>query len=174
MDGRVQIVLRGRPAYGEFDDFDRQVERAPHVEFHGPYRNPEDLAAIYSEIQFVWTIDFFEEGLNSAWLLPNRLYEGALHGGIPIALKSTETGRFLDRRGLGLTLDAVTAETLTRQFEMMDRQRYEALFAKLSAADRSQWVAGPEDCRALVARLAGLKQTAAADHALHLSSSVAR
>ena len=174
MDGRVQIVLRGRPAYGEFDDFDRQVERAPHVEFHGPYRNPEDLAAIYSDIQFVWTIDFFEEGLNSAWLLPNRLYEGALHGGIPIALKSTETGRFLDRRGLGLTLDAVTAETLTRQFDLMDRQRYEALFAKLSAADQSQWVAGPEDCRALVARLAGLKQTAAADHALHLSSSVAR
>ena len=165
MEGRVQVVLRGRPAYGEFDDFDRQVEMAPHVEFCGPYRNPEDLSGIYSDVQFVWAIDFFEEGLNSEWLLPNRLYEGALHGAVPVALKSTETGRFLERRGLGLTLDTAHPDDLISLFGAMDRQRYEELFASIAATERSAWLAGPEDCRALVARLAALSSGAAADTA---------
>lgn len=165
MEGRVKIILRGRPAYSEFDDFDRQVEAAPHVQFLGPYRNPEELNEIYSDIQFVWAIDFFEEGLNSEWLLPNRLYEGSLHGAIPIALKSTETGRFLDRRGLGLTLDAASPNSLADQFEAMDRQRYEQLFASVAATERSVWLAGPDACRALVARLAALSARPIADTA---------
>ena len=45
MDGRFEIVLRGRPAYSEFDDFDRLVAAEPYIHFAGPYRNPEDLAA---------------------------------------------------------------------------------------------------------------------------------
>ena len=47
MGGRFRIVLRGRPAHGEFEDFDGLVAREPFIEFLGPYRNPEDLAAIY-------------------------------------------------------------------------------------------------------------------------------
>lgn len=161
MDGRVEIVLRGRPAYGEFTDFDRRVQALPFVEFHGAYRNPEDLVSIYSDVQFVWAIDFFEEGLNSNWLLPNRLYEGSLHGAIPIALKSTETGRFLDRRGIGLTLDEARPDELVRLFEAMTPKRYDELFAPLSATDRSLWVAGPEDCRVLVTRLTALEPKSA-------------
>lgn len=157
MDGRVEIVLRGRPAHSEFTDFDRRVQALPFVEFHGAYRNPEDLASIYSDVQFVWAIDFFEEGLNSNWLLPNRLYEGSFHGAVPIALKSTETGRFLDSRGLGLTLNEARPDELARLFEEMTPGRYEELFSPLVATDRSHWVAGPEDCRALVARLAALE-----------------
>ncbi|MCB5204878.1 glycosyl transferase family 1 [Neorhizobium sp. T786] len=156
MDGRVKVVLRGRPAHSEFEDFDRQVEMAPHVEFLGPYRNPEELDEIYSDIQFVWAIDFFEEGLNSEWLLPNRLYEGSLHGAVPIALKSTETGGFLAQRGLGLRLDRAHPDDLVSLFEAMDRRRYGELFDSIAATERDVWLAGREDCRALVARLAAL------------------
>ncbi len=49
MEGRFEIVLRGRPAYSEFSDFDGFVSDAPFMRFGGPYRNPEDLAAIYGE-----------------------------------------------------------------------------------------------------------------------------
>ena len=87
MDGRFEVVLRGRPAYSEFDDFDRLVAAEPYIHFAGPYRNPEDLAAIYGEVHFSWAIDFFEEGLNSNWLLPNRLYEGCRFGAVPIAMR---------------------------------------------------------------------------------------
>ncbi|CDZ25786.1 glycosyltransferase [Neorhizobium galegae] len=156
MDGRVEIVLRGRPAYSEFDDFDAKVAAAPHVEFHGAYRNPEDLSAIYADVQFTWAIDFFEEGLNSSWLLPNRLYEGGLYGAVPIALSGTETGRFIGKRGIGLVRNQVTAETLEVLFNEMTEARYLDLFSRLAAVERSQWVTGPADCRALVSRLAAL------------------
>ena len=156
MDGKVEIVLRGRPAYGEFDDFDAKVAAAPHVEFHGAYRNPEDLAAIYGDVQFTWAIDFFEEGLNSSWLLPNRLYEGGLYGAVPIALAGTETGRFIGKRGIGLVRNQVTPDSLQALFDEMTEARYAELFSRLAAVERSQWVTGPAECRALVSRLAAL------------------
>ncbi len=156
MEGRVKIVLRGRPAYGEFGDFDALVRQSPHIEFHGAYRNPEDLAAVYDDVQFVWAIDFFEEGLNSNWLLPNRLYEGSLFGAVPIALKSTETGRFLDRGDLGLTLEKADPQELVQQFRAMDADRYRRLFNGLAQTPRSMWLANADDCSAVVTRLAGL------------------
>ncbi|CAD7038494.1 glycosyl transferase family 1 [Pseudorhizobium endolithicum] len=156
MKGRVQIVLRGRPAYGEFDDFNALVRQSPYMKFHGAYRNPEDLAAVYDDVQFVWAIDFFEEGLNSNWLLPNRLYEGSLFGAVPIALSSTETGRVLDRRNLGLTLEKADPQELVRQFEAMDADRYRRLFDEIGNTPRSMWLANADDCSALVTRLAGL------------------
>ena len=160
MEGRVEIVLRGRPAHGEFEDFEAEVKAAPHVEFHGAYRNPEDLAAIYGEVQFTWAIDFFEEGLNSDWLLPNRLYEGGLHGAVPIALASTETGRFVASRDIGVTLGQATPEALEALFNGMTQARYVQLFDKLTEVDRGQWVTDPADCRALVARLSALGRNA--------------
>jgi succinoglycan biosynthesis protein ExoL len=156
MDGKVEIVLRGRPAYSEFADFDAQVAAAPYVEFLGSYRNPEDLSEIYRDVQFTWAIDFFEEGLNSDWLLPNRLYEGSLHGAVPITLSSTETGRFVAGRDMGVALDRVTPDALETLFGAMDAETYSDMFARLTAIDRRQWVTDAADCRALVARLAAL------------------
>ncbi|WP_180356096.1 glycosyltransferase [Aliirhizobium smilacinae] len=157
MDGKVEIVLRGRPAYSEFNDFDRIVTDAPHVTFHGAYQNPEDLARIYDEVQFNWAIDFFEEGQNSEWLLPNRLYEGGLYGAVPIALKSTETGHFLARRDIGVTIDKATPEALEALFDGMTAEVYGEHFARIAAVERGQWITGPADCRSLVAKLASLK-----------------
>ncbi|MFB9949550.1 glycosyltransferase [Rhizobium puerariae] len=157
MDGKVEIVLRGRPAHSEFDDFHATVNTAPHVEFHGAYRNPEDLAAIYQDVHFTWAIDFFEEGLNSSWLLPNRLYEGGLHGAVPIALSGTETGRFVGNRDIGVTIDSAMPETLAALFDGMTEARYDDLASRLAGVERNQWVTGPAECRALVARLAALR-----------------
>ncbi|WP_051776810.1 glycosyl transferase family 1 [Pseudorhizobium pelagicum] len=172
MQGGVEIVLRGRPARREFDDFDGQVEAALHVVYHGPYRNPEDLADIYAQVHFVWAIDFFEEGLNSQWLLPNRLYEGALHGAVPIALAATETGRFLDSLDIGLTLASATADALQRQFQDMDDDRYTQLVTQLFATERSRWTTGPQECRALVERLAATTTAMQAQRASPAASPV--
>lgn len=156
MGGRFQIVLRGRPAYSEFDDFDRVVRDAPFIDFAGPYKNPEDLAGIYNDVQFSWAIDFFEEGLNSSWLLPNRLYEGGLHGAVPIAIDGTETARFLASRRIGLMLDKADATHLTALLGEMDEQRYLAAFEAVASQDRKQWMIDRADCHGLVQRLASL------------------
>ncbi|MBZ9922353.1 glycosyl transferase family 1, partial [Mesorhizobium sp. BR1-1-7] len=111
-DGRFEIVLRGRPALTEFPDFHAFVEAEPWLSFRGPYRNPEDMAAIYRDVHFSWAIDFFEAGQNSEWLLPNRLYEGCRFGAVPISMANTETGRFLGRQGIGILLPEASPDAL--------------------------------------------------------------
>jgi succinoglycan biosynthesis protein ExoL len=157
LDGRVELVLRGRPAYDAIPDFDALVEAAPHVAFHGPYRNPDDLEAIYGEVHFNWAIDFFEEGLNSEWLLPNRLYEGGRHGVIPIARAGTETARFLVDRGIGIALDTCSGDELVRVFSNLDAAGFAAHRARLDAIDPATWTATRSDCEALVSRLSSLR-----------------
>lgn len=160
MDGKVEVVLRGRPAYSEFDDFDGFVKNAPYVQFHGPYKNPEELAAIYNEVQFTWAIDFFEEGQNSSWLLPNRLYEGCLYGTLPIAVAGTETARFIERRKIGFVLPEATRANLNTLFSQMTPANYSAAFDALVIQDEKQWLTDRNDCRLLVHKLSNLTESA--------------
>lgn len=167
MNGRFEIVLRGRPAYSEFDDFDGFVANEPFMTFHGAYRNPEDLAAVYNEVQFSWGIDFFEEGLNSSWLLPNRLYEGCRHGAVPIAMQGTETARYVANKGIGLLLDRADAAALGALLSPMTADRYGVEFARVAATDPKDWTFDRADCQLLVRRLAALHmQTAPAGTSL--------
>jgi succinoglycan biosynthesis protein ExoL len=154
--GRFETVLRGRPALSEFSDFHATVDAAPGLSFGGAYRNPEDVAAIYGGVHFSWVIDFFEEGQNSKWLLPNRLYEGCRFGAVPLAMAGTETARFLRERGIGIVIAEPTVEALEDALGDMSVEHYCAMRENVLAQDPSTWVCGSGDCRALVNRLARL------------------
>ena len=167
MDGTFEVVLRGRPAYSEFDDFDGFVENEPFMRFHGAYKNPEDLARIYDDVQFSWGIDFFEEGLNSSWLLPNRLYEGCRYNAVPIAMRGTETARFISAKHIGLVLDRAESAALSALFADMTRERYFAEFGKVAATGSSTWVFDRADCQRLVNRLAALRANDAKTASIH-------
>ncbi len=156
MDGKVEVVLRGRPAHSEFDDFEGFVAKSPHMSFHGAYKNPEDLQSIYQDVQFTWAIDFFEEGQNSSWLLPNRLYEGCLYGALPIAVAGTETARFLEKRSIGHVLQTADADSLQAFFTALTEESYLKSAENLAAVDRTQWMADQQDCLQLVQKLASL------------------
>ena len=132
------------------------------MRFEGPYRNPEDLADIYGHVHFSWAIDFFEEGLNSNWLLPNRLYEGCRHGAVPIAMRQTETGRFLTGRGIGVLLDEPSAEGLQPSLGDMDTENYARPFDGRGRGSQHMDLR-LHDCRALVDRLKALGSAATAD-----------
>jgi succinoglycan biosynthesis protein ExoL len=169
MEGRFEVVLRGRPAYSEFADFDGFVGAEPHIRFEGAYRNPEDLARIYGEVHFSWAIDFFEEGLNSSWLLPNRLYEGCRYGAVPIAMRQTETGRFLADRHIGVLLDEASAPALAARLADVDADKYAAARRKILAEDRGTWACDLRDCRALVDRLQALAGSAVPEPELQVA-----
>lgn len=160
MEGRFEIVLRGRPAYSEFDDFDGFISKEPHMTFHGSYRSPEDLGAIYDEIDFTWAIDFFEEGQNSKWLLPNRLYEGCRHGRVPIAMRGTETARFLAVRGLGFLLDEPEPDNLVSLLGAVDANSHADASGRVAACNTDTWVFRHTDCENLVRRLSAIASTA--------------
>jgi hypothetical protein len=148
----VAVRIHGRPAYGEFRDFDAQVAGAPGVTFGGPY-TAADLPELYGDVHFSWAVDFMEEGQNSAWLLPNRLYEGSRYGAVPIALSDVETGRFLAERGFGLPLAELG--DLEAVLEGMGARRYAELRAGVEAMPDAMFAVGRADCRDLVRGLAG-------------------
>ncbi|RWN61887.1 glycosyl transferase family 1 [Mesorhizobium sp.] len=156
LEGRFEIILRGRPALSEFPDFHSFVESEPWLAFGGPYRNPEDMATIYREVHFSWAIDFFEQGLNSEWLLPNRLYEGCRFGAVPISMGHTETGRFLDQQGIGVLLPQATPEALEAALGELEEHRFGKLRARVLARNPRTWSHDRSDCRALVEKLRGL------------------
>jgi hypothetical protein len=153
LPGRVEVVLRGRPAPSIFPDFESEVARTPGMSFGGPYRNPADLGAIYGDVHFAWALDYFEESQNSAWLLPNRIYEGCLWGAVPLALGEVETGNWLAKRGAGVLLPDPPYEALLRFFRSLDADHYQKLAASVLRIPRSDLVDDAEGCRALVEAL---------------------
>ncbi|RUU67953.1 glycosyl transferase family 1 [Mesorhizobium sp. M7A.T.Ca.TU.009.01.1.1] len=156
MEGRFEIVLRGRPALSEFPDFHGFVEAEPWLSFLGPYRNPEDMVAIYNDVHFSWAIDFFEAGQNSEWLLPNRLYEGCRFGAVPISMGNTETGRFLKQQDIGVLLPQASPEALEAVLGKMEEHRFARLKERVLARNPRTWSYDRSDCRALVERLRSL------------------
>lgn len=153
MEGRFEVVLRGRPALSEFPDFHAFVDAEPYLSFRGPYRNPEDMAAIYQDVHFSWAIDFFEAGQNSEWLLPNRLYEGCRFGAVPISMGSTETGRFLKQQDIGILLADASSDALEAALCRMEQHRFGRLKARVLAHNPRMWSYDRSDCRALVEKL---------------------
>lgn len=107
--GQLAFDLWGLPALNQIPDFHRMVEASPHLTYHGAYFR-EDLERIYGGSHFSWTIDYFQQGGNSEWLLPNRLYEGGLYGTVPIAQRRGEIGAWLARNAAGAVFDDVVAE----------------------------------------------------------------
>ncbi len=158
-NGAVEVVIRGRPALDQFDDFHRAVSSVPGLRFAGSYEYPADLASIYNEVHFTWAIDMFEEGLNSSWLLPNRLYEGCAHGAVPIAVSSVETGRFLSELRIGVPLPQPLGASLAAFFAQLTEAQYRTLAEAVGAVPKERWVCGAGDCRELVSYLTSLKSS---------------
>jgi succinoglycan biosynthesis protein ExoL len=123
----LRVVISGRIAYQEFDDFDEILRKYPAITYAGPY-TVEDLPRICSTCHFVWAIDYFEEGDNSNWLLPNRLYDSLALGAVPIALGAVETGRWLMAREAGLVVDEPVS-ALEVQFQTLSKAQYADLRA---------------------------------------------
>lgn len=155
MDGKVKVIIRGRPSYDQFDNFEAETIDTPGLSYEGPYKNPEDLARIYSEVHFTWAIDMFEEGLNSSWLLPNRLYEGGAFASVPIAAAEVETGHVIQRLHIGLPITEPKLEALKAFFTHLTPGQYQAMEQAARAVPPQTWAASAADCRELVSLLRG-------------------
>jgi hypothetical protein len=149
-DGIIEVIIRGRPSRAVFADFDAAIAVLPHVYYGGPYRNPDDLSAIYGDVHFSWAIDYYESGANSAWLLPNRIYEGCCYGAVPIAVAGVETGRWLAERGVGLVCSEPVERHLLEFIRRLDQANYQDMTARVDAQPRQDLAFTMADCRDLV------------------------
>jgi succinoglycan biosynthesis protein ExoL len=148
--GQVRVLIAGLPSPDVFPDLPAEVARLPGAEYVGPYC-PQDLPRLYGRVHFAWCIDYFEEGLNSAWLLPNRLYESLAHGAVPVALAEVETGRWLAAAGVGLLIPR--GEAIGPALTALEVDDYAALAAAARSLPRGRIAFSPDDHRSLVRQL---------------------
>jgi len=102
---RVHVLIRGIPR-GTID-LDLEARRNPRIDYGGPYRSPDDLPAMYSQVDVVW-VGYPYEGVetgNWRWARTNRFYAACFFGKPVLARAGTEDGRVVEELGLGICLD---------------------------------------------------------------------
>jgi hypothetical protein len=147
---KVEVTLRGLIAEDVLPIVEAAAAELENFRYGGPYNYAKDLLGMYQSVDFCWAIDFYEEGLNSKWLLPNRLYESLAGGAVPIAVSGVTTARWLEAKGVGLVLGEPLAESLEQLFAGMDEPTLERLRAAVRAQPLSDVIVNDEGCRDLV------------------------
>ncbi len=150
-EGQIKVLIAGKPSPAQLPGFEASISGHENIHFHGPYK-PADLPALYGQCHFAWCIDWYEEGQNSAWLLPNRLYEATAHGTIPIALADVETGAWLERHQAGLLLRTGGSNVLDQLLALTEPEISD-LQAALSRIPAKDLLTSKEECLALRATL---------------------
>jgi len=152
---RVHFILRGYAAGTISDEFENLLGKLPNLRFEGPYHYPDDLSTMYQAVDFNWAFDESDAAGNSAWLLPNRIYEGGCFGVPAIASSTTETGRWIEKHGYGWSFPEPLSETLAEFFESLDPANWEAIKNHCASQPRHQFT-GEKDYEALSTRLSEL------------------
>jgi succinoglycan biosynthesis protein ExoL len=155
-EGRVQVIIRGKIIMADKELFHGLVRQSSHVRYEGPY-NYNDIPLIYRDIHFCWAIDYYQEGANSSWLLPNRIYEAASQQVVPIALDQVEAGRWLKSRNCGVLINN-PVEDLLEFFEHLNPTAYEGMCGRVAAIPKTDVLAGGADNVALVNFILGKHQ----------------
>ncbi len=149
---QVRFVLRGYPAGTIADDFEKLLGNLPNFQFLGPYNYPDDLAEMYAGIDFNWAFDMSDPNGNSAWLLPNRIYEGGCFSVPVLGAMTTETGNWIEKNQLGRTFPEPLEESLTKFFQSLSPADWQAMKSRCTARPREEFT-GEADYIRLMERL---------------------
>ncbi len=140
--GQVEIIIHGKISKHAVGDLEGKIKSLANINYHGSYKAPDDLAKIYGSVDVVWAGDFSQAGLNSKWLLPNRIYEGGFYATPPIAPTACQTGKWVSEREIGFTLP----EALEMSFPLLvqqlleNRAVIEEKSQRLAALDRDVFI----------------------------------
>jgi len=138
--GSLRIVMRGMPTEVDVAGFCARIGDRANVVYGGPFRNPEDLDAIYRDVDLMWAIDYYEEGFCSEWLLPNRLYEAGFYG-VPLLTRSgtASAARTLDL-GIGWALTEPMVESTLAFLDELSAPAFAAVAQRVAETPRAVFV----------------------------------
>jgi succinoglycan biosynthesis protein ExoL len=148
----IDVELRGRPT-GKLQAHIAENLPLANMRFSGPYAQSE-LASIYESCDLAWAMDFWQQGQNADWLLPNRIYEGGFYNCPPIALAGTETARWLEDRAAGVILQN-PEEELEAFITTLTPARYAELKHAVAAIPATDLAHTVEECERFATLLAG-------------------
>ncbi|WP_378948969.1 glycosyl transferase [Paracoccus sp. R86501] len=159
--GQYRVILRGRPALDVMEDFHDVVDANPDLSFMGPYDWPDDLPAIYGQIDVAWLIDRYQAGQNSDWLLPNRLYEGCLNGAVPVVLDGTEVARRVSAWDCGVLVATPGADAVAATLSTLSPASLATRREAVADLPRAVLEMDKAECRHLTSAICGTDPVAA-------------
>jgi len=121
---RVRIHVHGYPTETGLERFLELIAGHDNIVYFGEYRSPDDLQRIYDRAHFAWAFDYLDQGGNSDWLLPNRLYEGCYFGVPALAAIGTATGERVSELGAGWTFDEPIDEDIIDFLRRLEPETY--------------------------------------------------
>jgi succinoglycan biosynthesis protein ExoL len=139
LPSRVKIYMRGCASLLGEESLRSEIQQRRNMVYDGEYDAPDQLPEIYSQVHFNWCADF-SDGLNSLWLIPNRIYEGGYFGIPALAVDGHETGRIVTERELGFALRAPFASGLKDLLLKMKPVEYTRLRAQIEAQPAAHFV----------------------------------
>lgn len=145
MGTAIDIHIFGVIHHHVLPGFDGKVAACPNITVHGPYTYPDDLPALYSRFDVVWSQDLWQRGENSDWLLPNRIYEASWAGCPSIAVTGTETGRRVVEDGLGWAIGTADAAALQTLLESLSPSEITARGQALLDRPATDFIQSPDD-----------------------------
>ena len=152
---QVSFVLRGVPAGVDEESFRRRIGEHANIHYGGAYHYPGELPDLYAAVDLNWCFDFSAAGANSAWLLPNRIYEGGLFHCPALAFAGTETARWLESNGLGVAFSEDLFAGLRQFLDALTLESWQVLRGHCLAAPDTLFT-GEGDYAALNETLLGL------------------
>ncbi len=139
LEGNVRFLLRGYAAGTIEGDFAAWLGNSPGVVYGGAYAYPGDLAEMYGAVDMNWCIDESARSGNSAWLLPNRIYEGGCFGVPALAGADTETGRWVGERRAGWVLAEPLGESLEAFFRDLSVEEWREVRRRCGVRPREEF-----------------------------------
>lgn len=104
-------------------EFQEATSQFNNVIFHGAFRNPYDLEAIYHNIDIV-ACCYENESLNERIAEPNKLYEAAFFGKPIIVSKNTFLASQIEKYGCGWAIDAYSDESIRCFIDKLSPDEY--------------------------------------------------
>jgi hypothetical protein len=132
------------------------ADRHPgRVFYHGPFRNPDDLPAIYDRIDFNYVV-YDPDDENVRVLVPNKYYESLFFTVPLIVAEGTFLAERVQSRAIGYGIDAHRIpEELERIFRDLTGERYVALRAAARSVPPEELI---DNSDMLMASLIGVTQ----------------
>jgi succinoglycan biosynthesis protein ExoL len=147
LEGIVLFKFRGFVTTVNPEGFAREIARHSNIIYDGPYVSPQDLPAVYGDLDFAWALDLENADSNSRWLLPCRYYEAGYFGVPCLTAQGFEVGRLVERHKTGWSFEAPYEDGMVDFFLRLDASVYAERQRRLMAMPESSFVAGEEEVR---------------------------
>lgn len=120
----------------------RRAEVHSNIRYHGSFRNPEDLASVFGNVDACYCV-YDTRDRNVRLALPNKLFEAPFFGVPLIVAEHTALARRVKDLGIGIAVDPLTPTFLDDLPELLSARRLDEMKARALALPTDTLTEGP-------------------------------